>query len=225
MKVLFLSDVHASEEALAWVARRGKDYDTIVVGGDLSKGDSGEFATRFLDGALSTGRRVIFVHGNADRREMAVPEGVESLHGAASKLGRFSVGGLGGSNLTPFGTPFEMDDGSARSVLDRLGHVDILVSHCPPVRTKCDRARAGHVGSAPVREYVEQEKPVLVLSGHVHESRAVDNVGGTTVVNAGPLADGCFAEVGLDGVVTVELKVEALGAGGPARDQHIKPKG
>jgi Icc-related predicted phosphoesterase len=103
-----------------------------------------------------------------------------------------------------------MKDEEARLVLKRLGRVDILVSHCPPVRTKCDRAPVvGHVGSVPVREYVEREKPALVLSGHVHQSRAVDNIGGTTVVNAGPLMEGKFAEVHLDGVVSVELKAES----------------
>jgi hypothetical protein len=62
----------------------------------------------------------------------------------------------------------------------------------------------------PVRNYVETRTPMLVLSGHVHESRGVDNIGGTTVVNPGPLMEGNYAEVTLKGVLSVELKAELL---------------
>ncbi len=210
MKVLFVADVHANEDAVAWLGEKGKRYDAIVIGGDLNKGPRMEFFQRFLEAAASTGKSVLFVHGNADPPGSPVPDGVVPLHERKAMLGRFVVGGLGGSNPTPFGTPFEMDDGTARAALARLGRVDILVSHCPPARTKCDLSKAGHIGSVPVREYVEKESPALVLAGHVHESRAVDNLGGTTVVNAGPLSEGKFAEVRLDGIISVELKAEDL---------------
>jgi Icc-related predicted phosphoesterase len=211
VKVLFFTDVHSNEQALDWVAKRGKDYEAIVVGGDLARGGSQEFVSRFLHGALAAGRPVYYVQGNADAPETPLPEEVIPLHGLKSRLGRFSVGGLGGSSPTPFRTPFELTDEEARSVLDKLGRVEILVSHCPPKGTKCDKTPSGHVGSAPVREYVQRQKPVLVLSGHAHESRAVDNLSGTTVVNAGPLMEGKFAEVNLDRVISVELKAESLG--------------
>lgn len=211
MKALFVVDVHASEDALGWLKGKGGRYDAILIGGDLNRGrGSLDFAGRFLSGAASFGRPVVYVPGNSDQPDAPTPVGVESLHGRTSRLGRYDVGGLGGSNQTPFSTPFEMDDDTARAALEGLGHVDILISHCPPARTKCDRGKTGHIGSVPVREYVEKERPALVLSGHVHEARAVDNLGGTTVVNAGPLMDGKFAEVRFDGILSVELKTENL---------------
>ena len=214
MKVLFLTDVHTSEAALRWVKKKGGGYDAIVVGGDLARSskESQGFVGRFLEAALSTGRQVLYVQGNADSPDTPLPAGTVSLHGKTTMLGRYKVGGLGGSNPTPFNTPFELKDDEAGRILAALGHVDILVSHCPPQGTKCDKAPAGHVGSAPVRRYVEQEKPILVLSGHAHEARAVDNLGGTTVVNPGPLGEGRFAEVHLGGVVSIELKADALEA-------------
>lgn len=210
MKVLFVTDVHTDEDALRWVQKVGMRYDAIIVGGDLARGGSMDFVGRFLRAALEPGRQVIFVHGNADLPDVELPSGVVALHGKTARLGNYTLGGLGGSNPTPFGTPFELSDEEAVKVLAGLGRVDILVSHCPPSGTKCDKVAAGHVGSVPVRRYVESKRPLLVLSGHAHEARGVDNLGGTTVVNAGPLMQGNYAEVTLDGVVSVELKAENL---------------
>lgn len=212
MKVLFLADVHTSEDALRWVRKKGGRYDAIIVGGDFAKGSpqSQEFAGRFLEAALSSNDRVFYVQGNADFPDTPIPGATVALHGRTTTLGKHRVGGLGGSNLTPFNTPFELKDEEADRVLGSLSHVDILVSHCPPRGTKCDMVPAGHVGSLPMRRYVERERPLIVLSGHAHEARAVDDLGGTTVVNPGPLREGRFAEVSLDGVVSVELKAESL---------------
>jgi hypothetical protein len=157
---------------------------------------------------------VFFVHGNWDAPDTALPDGAVPLHGRTGMLGKYSIGGLGGSAPTPFNAPFEMGDDAARDVLGRLGHVDILVSHSPPLRTKCDLARSGHIGSLPVREYVQREKPSIVLSGHVHEGRAVDRLGQTTVVNPGPLMEGDYAELRLDGIISVELKSDNGGEWG-----------
>jgi Icc-related predicted phosphoesterase len=212
LKVLFVSDVHTSESALGWVARRGRGYGAIIVGGDLARDspESQKFAPRFLEAALSSNGSVFYVPGNADIPGTPVPGGTVNLHGKTGSLGRYKLGGLGGSNATPFHTPNELSDAEAERVLAALGHVDVLVSHCPPQGTRCDKVPGGHIGSIPVRRYVEREKPMLVLSGHAHESRAVDNLGGTTLVNPGPLREGKYAEVSLEGVVSVELKAESL---------------
>ncbi len=156
----------------------------------------------------SSARKAFFVQGNWDAPETRMLQGVVALHGRAGKLRMHSIGGLGGSNPAPFRGPFEMSDEEARSVLDRIRYVDILTSHSPPGRAKCDRAHTEEIGSVPVREYVEREKRQLVLSGHVHESRAIDRLGGSTVVNPGAFKEGNFAEVSLHGMVSVELKTD-----------------
>ena len=191
--------------------KRAADYDSVIVGGDLAKGGSERFMGEFLSAAGSGGSEVLFVHGNWDPPDAVVPDGTVALHGKTMMLGKYSVGGLGGSGPTPFNAPFEMTDSEARAILGRMGHVDILVSHSPPLRTKCDRATSGHIGSLPVREYVEREGPGIVLSGHVHEGRSVDRLGRSTVVNPGALLAGNYAELRLDGVISVELKTDTGG--------------
>jgi Icc-related predicted phosphoesterase len=210
VKVLFVTDVHTSRAALEWTRRRGGDYDALIVGGDLARGGAQDFVDEYLRVALTANNTVFFVQGNADSPKTSVPDGVIQLHGRTASLGDHTLGGLGGSNRTPFETPFELDDDQAGAVLTRLGRVDILVSHCPPLNTRCDRAGGAHIGSAPVREYVLRESPELVLSGHAHDSRAIDRLGSTTIVNAGPLMQGNYAEIGIDRPISVELKNEKV---------------
>ncbi len=159
---------------------------------------------------MTSAGKVFFVPGNADAPGSEVPEGVIQLHGSTSAIGRCTIGGLGGSNATPSKTPFELPDGEAREILSAAGRVDILVSHCPPLNTRCDRVGSAHIGSLPVREYVVREHPALVLSGHAHDSRAIDRLGDSTLVNPGPLMNGDYAEVDLSGVISVELKSGSL---------------
>jgi len=190
------------------VREKASGYDSVIVGGDLAKGGTERFIGEFLSAAAPGPGKVLFVHGNWDPPDAVVPDGAVALHGRTQTLGKYLVGGLGGSGHTPFNAPFEMDDGEARAVLAKMGRVDILVSHSPPLKTRCDRASSGHIGSLPVREYVERERPSIVLSGHVHEGRSVDHLGGCTIVNPGALLAGNYAELRLDGIVSVELKTD-----------------
>jgi Icc-related predicted phosphoesterase len=210
MNVLFVTDVHMSESALAWSRDAAARYDAVIVGGDLEMGGRSGFAARFLGELLSSARAVYYVPGNADAPDIEIPDGVVKLHGRRERIDRMTIGGLGGSNVTGMNTTFELQDSEARSILSSLGRVDILVSHCPPAKTKCDMAGGRHIGSLPVREYIEREDPAVVLSGHAHESRAIDRLGGTTVVNPGPLMEGKYAVLNLGAIVSVELKSGAF---------------
>jgi Icc-related predicted phosphoesterase len=62
------------------------------------------------------------------------------------------------------------------------------------------------VGSSVIRTFIEREQPDLVLCGHIHESRGVDEIGETQIVNPGPVAEGHYAVVDVDdGTVRTRL--------------------
>jgi uncharacterized protein len=197
LKLLYVTDIHESKGALNWLLKfAGDSYYAIVVGGDITTEARMPFLEEFLDSVRKIRGKIFLVQGNHEPREMAVPTSMNLLHGRKLVLGEFTIGGLGGSNFTSVGAPFEYGDEEARSLLDALGPVDVLVSHCPPYGTRCDLAPDGkNYGSVPVREYVESRKPRLVLCGHVHVARAVDKLGETTIVNPGPLNEGNYAVV------------------------------
>ena len=195
MKLLYITDMHESKGALNWLLKFATDnYYAILVGGDVTTEARMPFLDEFLGSVRQIPSRVFLVPGNHDPPEMSTPTGMTLLHARKEALGEFVIGGLGGSNFTSGGAPFEYSDEEARAMLDALGSVDILVSHCPPYGTRCDLGPDGkNYGSIPVKEYVQSKRPRLVLCGHVHVARAVDKVAGTTIVNPGPLMEGNFA--------------------------------
>lgn len=70
----------------------------------------------------------------------------------------------------------------------------IAIMHQPPKDTKCDLITAGiHVGSPMLRKFIEEVKPLAVITGHIHESAAIDHIGTTTIINPGSLAEGHYA--------------------------------
>jgi len=211
LKLLYVTDIHEDKGALNWLLKSAKDsYYAILVGGDITTEARMPFLEEFLDSVRKIPTKIFLVQGNHDPREMTVPTGVTLLHVRRLVLGELTIGGLGGSNFTSGGAPFEYADEEARSMLDALGSVDVLVSHCPPYGTRCDLGPDGkNYGSIPVREYVEFRKPRLVLCGHVHVARAVDKLGETTIVNPGPLIEGNYAVVNvLKDKLTVQLGQE-----------------
>ena len=89
-------------------------------------------------------------------------------------------------------------------VKDAQRHV--VLAHVPPRGLKLDRTHFfQHAGSLALREFVEKTQPALVVCGHIHESRGVEQLGRTTVVNCGPGGSGYYAIANLINDVQVDL--------------------
>ena len=137
--------------------------------------------------------------------KIVYPEGkvvmIDDIHSMVS---------FGYSNPTPWDTPREVEDSVLAEMIENvLKGIDdfsnvIFNFHCPPKDCTLDLApkldtsydpprpvtTAGEavmvgVGSAAVRAAIEKYQPLLVLTGHIHESRGVVKIGRTTVVNPG----------------------------------------
>lgn len=113
----------------------------------------------------------------------------------------------GYSNITPWESPRELPEDLLRERLEGMfaevarpeGLVCVL--HPPPRGTLLDQApeidenfivqleggepRMVGVGSQAVRDFIEEHQPLLGLHGHVHESKAVETLGRTVVINPG----------------------------------------
>jgi Icc-related predicted phosphoesterase len=207
MLLLCLSDIHGEGEGIAGILDRCPGIDAVVVVGDLTHlGGAGE-AARVVEPLLAAGVRVLAVPGNMDRTGVLdwLEERDLSLHGRGVTIGDVGFFGLGGSNPTPFGTPFEVRDRDARQLLDAGwtavsgARVRVLVSHAPPHGTRLDLTRVHlHAGSLEVRSFLLHHDVALCLCGHIHEAGGrEDTVGRTRCRNPGAFKNGRYALVSI----------------------------
>jgi len=192
------------------------EADLVILTGDITNYGGKEDAKKVLDQLMTINSNVLALHGNLDQQEVStyLEDIGLSLHGRGVVIKGIGLIGLGGSNFTPFNTPSEFSEAELASLLNQgyaqiadTRHV-ILISHTPPSQTKTDQVTSGvHVGSTAVREFIEQKQPVLCLTGHIHESKAVDRIGNTMILNPGMIRYGGYIEVTLkNGELAASLK-------------------
>jgi uncharacterized protein len=208
MRILCLSDIHGEAAGLSEIPSLASDCDLIVIAGDVTHLGGAAEAEAILAPILSCGLPVLAVGGNADRegvRQYLGAQGID-LHARGVIFGTTGFMGLGGGTVSPFGTPWELDDAEASRCLAagyaRIAEAGykVLVSHAPPRNTKLDRNFARmHVGSQPVREFLLAGSVHLCLCGHIHEAWGEDRVGDTHCINIGPHKNGRYALVQIDG--------------------------
>jgi hypothetical protein len=155
------------------------------------------------------------VPGNCDPREILDTlehSDAVCLHGARINLGTMTIVGIGGSNPTPFNTPFELTDKQIDDLLhqgmakmEKTVH-NVLVSHAPPFET-LDLINGEHVGSQSIRRHIKDFD--LVCCAHIHEQRGVKEVDGVKIVNPGPAMDGYCAMLHF-GNEAKDIRVELL---------------
>lgn len=218
MKIVSFGDVHMATRNLERMGDILRDTDLIIVSGDLTNFGGINETRKVLDEVRRACPNMLALPGNLDRREVTPfleEEGI-ALHGKGMVIDGVAIFGCGGSNVTPFNTPTELTEDEIYETLKR-GHAMVegkrpllMVCHTPPYETKCDRITGGRaVGSIAARRFIEEIKPDLCISGHIHESAATDNIGPTIIINAGPFKGGGYVVVHSDGV-RLEAKLEFL---------------
>ncbi len=218
MKIVSISDVHMATRNLARMTDVWRDTDLAIIAGDLTNFGGIEDARKVLDDVRACCKNVLAVAGNLDQPE-TFPyferEGI-ALHGKGMVIQGVGIFGCGGSSLTPFKTPSEFTEDEIYAALaqgyDAVREVRplVMVCHTPPFETKCDRIVNGKaVGSPAARRFIEEHQPEVCISGHIHESAAVDAIGLTVVLNAGPFKGGGYIVVNIDGG-NVDARLEFL---------------
>jgi len=86
----------------------------------------------------------------------------------------------------------------------------IFLTHEPPFRTKLDIAGYGpskgkHLGSRAISWAIKEYKPVLHISGHIHESQGFAKLGRTVCVNTGYGRKGEAAVIELNKKIKIKL--------------------
>ena len=124
--------------------------------------------------------------------------------------GTYPMASCGYSNPTPWATPREVSEGALERILENAIrevedfesaifnlHVpphDCTLDVCPKLDWSTDPPtpvvsggvpETAPAGSTAVRKVVEKYQPLVVVTGHIHESRGLVKLGRTTVINPG----------------------------------------
>jgi len=218
MKIISFGDVHMATRNLGRMDEAMCDTDLVIISGDLTNFGGVDDARKVIGDVRARCANVLALPGNLDRLEV-VPflerEGV-ALHGCGMVRDGVAIFGCGGSNVTPFNTPMELSEDEIYATLmagyeQVRGHRPLLmVCHTPPFETRCDRIVGGKaVGSTAARRFIEEVKPDVCISGHIHESAGVDAIGSTRVFNAGPFKGGGYIVVQSNGQ-SLDARLEFL---------------
>ncbi|MBO4797232.1 MAG: metallophosphoesterase family protein [Candidatus Methanomethylophilaceae archaeon] len=209
MKFLVVSDLHRKKSDFSWINEeiRSSGAEAVLVLGDVTDFGSKKLVSEILS---SIDSKVYAIPGNCDPLDFSegVPESAADMHGKAVCFGDYRLVGLGGSNVTIFGTPFELKEDEIYSRLKEISSEGmILMTHAPSYGILDHIPNGTSVGSPAVLKIVEEFRPVLALSGHIHEDFGVVEKNGTVFVNPGPAKDKRFAVVKIEnGKVEAELR-------------------
>ncbi|AEF97000.1 metallophosphoesterase [Methanotorris igneus Kol 5] len=170
--------------------------DVILISGDITHFGR-DFRIIDLLKSVNENVKVLAVPGNCDTKEAIEKLNKYNLNidEKCNEINGIKFVGIGGSNRTPFNTPNEYEDEELfNKFLKGIKDIDkntlknnfILVTHAPPKNTMADRVGDTHVGSEAVRKIIEEYQPILCACGHIHESRCIDKIGETIIVNPSP---------------------------------------
>ena len=205
MKLLAISDLHGDYSHVKALKEKAGQIDAVLIAGDLTDFGPDEKAEELLAMFKNS---VLAIPGNCDHPSIVglLDEKGVNLHKSRSTINDVTFIGLGGSNPTPFNTPFELSEEEIAENMDALfeglhGRI-VLLSHAPPKNT-LDKLPFGNVGSEALVQSIE--KCDLVVCGHIHEARGTMRVNDTLVVNPGMAANGEAAVITINDEISVEF--------------------
>ncbi|MBW6470018.1 MAG: metallophosphoesterase [Methanosarcinaceae archaeon] len=217
MKILAISDAHGDYSKVGQILKlkQTSDIDLILISGDITDFGPDEEAEKLLN---MFEKPIMAIPGNCDLRtilKVLDNSKATSLHNTSKRIDDITFIGLGGSNPTPFNTPFELQEDEIESDLERLvkeaennpnNNTIVLLTHAPPYGT-VDEIPIGHVGSTAIEKFVGRVD--LIVCGHIHEARGVMKVGKTVIVNPGMVCESNGAIITITGENKGNIQINA----------------
>jgi len=207
MKLLALSDLHGDYSKVDAIKHCAGNIDAVLIAGDITNFGPDSDANKLLD---MFDVPILAIPGNCDHPsilETLEKSDAINLHKTCHAIGEVDFIGLGGSNTTPFNTPFEMTDQDIEKSLEDLfdksrASRTVLLSHAPP-RGYVDELPIGHVGSPAITKFMDRLS--LIVCGHIHEARGIAKKGNTNIVNVGEASKGYGALITINDDICIEF--------------------
>jgi Icc-related predicted phosphoesterase len=210
LRMLVGGDLHNHQRAMRWFYKLAEreQPELIIFLGDFVNSEPLESIREICASLRELAVNVLVIPGNHDPRQSLITfeeesyDGLKSLHKSNAFISGYSFAGLGTSITTPSGnSPFEFPDEGFADALACMLPADIWVLHNPLEGIRDQLADGRRLGSRSLKMlYDEQpDKPLLVISGHVHDAHGMEQSNGTAFVNPGALVDGRAALLALGG--------------------------
>lgn len=205
MKILVISDLHAHNDVLDKMDAQFKEADAVVFAGDFAECFKPETGKAALEALVSKHENIFAVLGNCDNEDFL--EDIENQDVSVEKSLVFHEGlafaGSGGGTKFTGKTEFERTEDEVMSDFEivnnsveqsgdkSLWNSLILISHNPPVGKNIDSFDGGehHAGSQKFTDYINENQPLAVVCGHIHEGTGIEKFGETVVINPGSLGE------------------------------------
>jgi len=214
MKFLCLTDLHDNSAAMRRILADAGAVDSILLGGDITNFGSPDDARRVVEQLQADGTPLLAIGGNCDSAQIdqRLDELGVLLHGRGVIVEGIGIQGL--SAIPPWRPKMYQFSEEQLAQALQSGYAQIagadhhvILAHVPPHGCKVDRTYfLQHVGSRALRQFIEQTQPALVICGHVHEARGIDQLGRTRVVNCGAASSGYYAMAEVSDTVQVEIR-------------------
>jgi len=188
MKILAFTDIHSDKNYIATIKKKSKRHnpDILICSGDLTY--FGLKLNLILKLLNSIKKPILLIPGNHDDHEETQTlcskySNLIYLHKKVYDIGEYrflGYGGLGFSRNTK-----DLEKFVSKKKMKNKKH--ILIFHQPPYGTKLDETSfLEHVGNKSVTKVIKLVKPLLALSGHIHETfNKKDKLGNSLLINPG----------------------------------------
>ena len=202
MIVINIADIHGNAKPISEMGQILSNADLIVLSGDITHFGGQMEASEIINEIRNYNSNILAVTGNCDNEtvDMYLEKEDMQIHGRAIDVDDVTIFGAGGSLPCPSPTPniYSEEEYAAIFGSSVQGMEEdspkIMVSHNPPIDTLNDTLPTGdHVGSRTVRKVIEDIKPLVCFTGHIHEAPGIDEIGDTKIVNPGPLGTRHYA--------------------------------
>jgi hypothetical protein len=209
MRFLLITDLHQKDSAIDWINKEIADYkvDFVIHLGDVTDLGTADKARELLSRIKA---KTYVLPGNCDPRDM--PEKIKDvavdMHKKKVVIDGHDIVGIGGGNISPFDSPFELQEDEIYDGLKcNASKGMILMTHAPSYGILDEIPSGAHVGCPAIKKIVDEYRPILAMSGHIHEAVGCKVIDGTTFVNPGPAMEGYSAVID---VVGTDVKVQML---------------
>lgn len=188
MILLAFVDTHGDPASLKKLKKKAAKADLILCGGDMTI-----FETKLksiLREINSFNKPVLVIHGNHESDERLEEEcknhkNLVFLHKGFYEKENILFAGYGGGGFSLRDEKFERFTEKIKK--KRTGKKLVLLLHGPPYGNKTDLIMGEHAGNKSFRDFIRQEKPLIVVCGHLHENEGVqDKAGKSLIINPGP---------------------------------------